>query len=667
MIALRKSRRLQPPREASFAHPTSCATYAKHILLVRKKWVMYKRMESFLDRRQHRNVNKRGTYEVRNSNAPCFISGGNAVIRFSRAACMVLLVLMAAAISVPAQSNAASILPAPVAVYEHAFPQDGISVSSPSNEKQSLADVDQMERLKKAGVRFDFDLLDAATFAPAGGYGIGHTTGWPDGPDSWIARCRAAGFRPGLRFPGNSIGLMQPVPAWKNSLAKDGRSLSLFEGGFLPDLIADMQSWYDRGIRLFEFESFDLTAATPASAKLTRDEIIARNTGALRDALAAFRSKNSDATLLIIADANPTAPAQPDASSAPTNLAAADLLGISPIFSTGEPRTSAQPEPSFRRSVDIATDDRVRRLEQSGVPLQQIDSDGFSAAEAGGASVSAQLPAWKGEFLLGMARGGWVNTVYGNLEPIQDSDARWMARVQKLFFTLQEQGSIHSFGGPPGAGQPYGFAGATAHGSVAVVVNPGQSAATLDLPAGSTDQGRVLFRDAGFLPKLSGDTIKLGPGQMAVVGFGAYAAPAFSFGVQEDVVIPSSIEPIQAAFQSTAPGTIEARIDPPIEGVLRVIVLADEPRGQISRNPSSDLAAQEASKPFVLQATQSGRPIPLRMSGSDGNSFVSDGASWAVAEIDVDDLTPGIPVRVSFQSNEKEPPTLEGRAYQVVY
>jgi hypothetical protein len=37
--------------------------------------------------------------------------------------------------------------------------------------------------------------------------------------------------------------------------------------------------------------------------------------------------------------------------------------------------------------------------------------------------------------------------------------------------------------------------------------------------------GRIQFRDAGFVPQLKGDQITLGPGQMAMVGYGGYAAP----------------------------------------------------------------------------------------------------------------------------------------------
>jgi hypothetical protein len=46
---------------------------------------------------------------------------------------------------------------------------------------------------------------------------------------------------------------------------------------------------------------------------------------------------------------------------------------------------------------------------------------------------------------------------------------------------------------------------------------------------------------------------------------------------------------------------------------------------------------------------------------------LSAGLSWAVAEIDVNDLTPGIPLCVLFRSDEKRAMNLEGSAYQVIY
>jgi hypothetical protein len=195
-----------------------------------------------------------------------------------------------------------------------------------------------------------------------------------------------------------------------------------------------------------------------------------------------------------------------------------------------------------------------------------------------------------------------------------------MARVQKLFFAIEARGQMHSFGGAPFSGLPYGFTGATTHGAVDVVVNPTQTVARLPLPVLERNQppasGRILFRDAGFSPRLNGNAITLGPGQMAVVGFGAYAAPEFNFGpnfnfsIDQGVVIPRSIVQINADFQLTAPGVLEARIDPPIQGVLRVIVRESVPGGVRESAPgpgppngNPQASAASNSHRFTLEIT----------------------------------------------------------------
>ena len=116
--------------------------------------------------------------------------------------------------------------------------------------------------------------------------------------------------------------------------------------------------------------------------------------------------------------------------------------------------------------------------------------------------------------------------------------------AQKLFFELRAAGRIRTFGGIPGDSQPYGFGGVTARGAVYVVMNPAQDVATIKLPLLAPDQpplgiGRIQFRDAGFVPKLAGNQITLGPGQMAMVGFGAYAAPIYNFGIQTMLSFPA--------------------------------------------------------------------------------------------------------------------------------
>ncbi|MGA3130976.1 MAG: hypothetical protein ABSD59_09260 [Terracidiphilus sp.] len=579
-------------------------------------------------------------------------------------------------------------LPAPIAVYVHEPASTAPTVAPSLSEGRALDDLDQLTRLKKSGVRVDYDLLDASVIAPDGLHPAGHNEAWPNGLEPWIARCRAAGIYPGLRFGAPGLHFAS------NALGAGGRASALVDGPLLPDFVATMQSWYDRGIRLFVFDGINLTALTAAPSRsttgLTPDQIFARNAAALRDALTQFRTKNRGAVLLTIesdtAYSNASTNPRSDTGATTNNPEPheeANRIGAFLLLSTGPPHPSDRPQTSLQRAIDIETDSQVRRDEKMGIPLPHIFSTGLIAAPADPSNSSASSPhrdplrapslrGWKGAFLLSMARGGWIDTLSGNLDSIATADARWMARVERLFFAVQAKGQMRSFGGAPLDGQPYGFAGRTSRGAVYVVVNPSQSVAKLALAALGIDQplwsGRVLFRDAGFSPRLTGNAITLGPGQMAVVGFGAYAAPKFNFGVQQDVVIPKSIEPVDADFHLAASGELEASFDPPIEGVLRVTVRERAP-DEGSSLDSADAYPAGQNHRFTFEITQADRPIPLRPEsvGSDGESSFNARLSWAVAEIDVNDLTPGIPLRVRILCDEKSAATLEASAYQVIY
>jgi hypothetical protein len=582
------------------------------------------------------------------------------------------LFALASVLSAAAHAQPEPPMPAlatPISVYNNWSSYDELSDNIPLTETLAMRELDELLRLKKAGVRFDYYMMDAFWFAPDGGYRTWRKPNWPNGPDAWIAKCQANGIKPGLWFGTNALVKVDPAPAWKDSLTKGGGSMSLSDGGFLPDFMDVLQLWYDRGIRMFKFDFVDMYAATPAqAATLTKAEIKERNAAAFREVLRKFRARNPEAVLVAFngfgGSLDNTVDRLPWRD--PTDLR---WLEVFQMEYTGDPRPGDVPEANFWRSMDIYSDHMVRRFEQLGFPLERIDSTGFMVGKTGTIYYRA-MHAWKGAYLLMMARGGWVNTVHGNLELIQGSDAAWMARAQKLFFELQGLGRIHTFGGIPGDIEPYGFAGITTRGAVYVVMNPAQAVNIITLPTLLPDQpqlgkGKVQFRDAGFVPVLSGDKITLGPGQMAMIGFGAYAARAYDFGVQDDVVIPRTIEPVRAEFHTTVAATIEAEIQPPGSGVLRVIMRERTPDGFIRRTwAGGPPNGTNMAKVFTIEAMQDGRSIPIRI---DYDKVVWSGLSWAVGEIDANDLTPSQPVTIRFHSTEKDQVQLEGAAYRVIY
>lgn len=564
---------------------------------------------------------------------------------------------------------ASPFVPDPISVYDNWAAYDELSDNVPLTEQLSLKELDNVLRLKRDGVRFDYYVMDAFWFDPDGGYRTWKKPNWPQGPDRWIQICQKNGILPGLWFSTNTLVHLNAAAKWKDSLNKNGTAMSMFEGGFLPDFMDVLQFWYDRGIRMFLFDFADMTAATPKSeATLSKAEIIARNSDALRNALADFRRKHPD----VVLEAFNGFGGVMDTTSYSFPLKdPVDLrwLGVFDSLYCGDPRPSDIPAMNFWRSLDTYSDHQMRRYEESGVPIERIDTTSFMPGKTGTIYHRA-FQEWKGSLLLTLARGGWINTTYGNLELLSDTDARWFARVQSLFLHFQSVGRIKTFGGIPGDFQTYGFGALDAQGSIYTVVNPTETIATIALPAPSQMQhahqtGRIIFRDAGFMPKLANNSVVLGPEQMAVIGFGKYASPEYNLGVQNEVVIPRTIDPVRAEFHNVAKDVIEATVQAPAGTDLRLIMQQYSPDGTLRRTwAGGDPNGTSMGKVFVLKAEQDGRELPIR---EDYDRVIWAGLSWAEGEISHSDLKPGVPVKLTFRTTEKDPVTIKGRIYAVRY
>ena len=560
-------------------------------------------------------------------------------------------------------------IPDPISVYDNWSVYDELSDNVPLTQALTMKELDQVLRLRKSGVRFDYYVMDAFWFDPNGGYRTWKKPSWPEGPDLWIKTCQQNGIKPGLWFSTNTLVKINAASQWRDSLNKKGTAMSMFEGGFLPNFMDTLQYWYDHGMRMFLFDFADLTAATPKSeATMTKEEIVQRNSTALQDALASFRRKNPDVVLEAFngfgGDMDSTY--YPFPFKNPVDLR---WLKVFDSLYSGDPRPADVPEMNFWRTLEIYSDHQARRYEQAGVPLERIDSTSFMPGKTSTIYRRA-MQEWKGSLILMLARGGWINTTYGNLELLSDQDVAWFARVQSLFLHLQSEGRIKAFGGIPGEVQTYGFGALDAEGSVYVLVNPAQEVAKIQMPLISQvqkplGQGRLLFRDAGFEPQLSSDTIELGPGQMAMVGFGKYASSEYDFGIQKDIVIPREIRPVPAEFRSIGKGVIQATIAAPAGGDLRLIMQQYSPDGSLRRTwPTGSPNVENMGKLFLLKAEQNNKELPIH---EDYDREIWAGLSWAAGEISQNDLQPGPPLTLTFQSMEKDPVTLKGQLYLVNY
>lgn len=554
----------------------------------------------------------------------------------------------------------------PIWVYNNWTAYDELADVVRLTEDLAMRELDEIVRLRGLGVRIDYYVMDAFWYARSGGYRRWRTRDWPVGPDRWLEACRQHGIVPGLWFGTNTLTKIHAVPAWQSSLNERGEAMSFYAGGFLADFMEVLQLWYDRGIRLFKFDFADFGAAAAGTERVhTHHEIRLRNTRAFREELRAFRERNPGVVLVAFngfgGDMESTAAPFPF-----EDIVDLQWLDVFDSLYAGDPRPADVPHMNFWRSVDVYSDHMVRRFEQSGVPLPRIDSTAFMIGHTG-SNYFRGINAWQGSLLLTVAREGWVNTVHGNLEFLDDDRARWFARLQSLYAPLQQAGTTRSFGGLPGDAEPYGYVSAEPGGALYTVVNPSQRVAAIRLPRASRDQplnsgGRVLFRDAGFEPRLQRNSIQLGPGQLALVGFGRYANPVHDLGVQEDVQIPRKIEPLPVLFTGDDSGRIaEAAIDPPPTGDLRIVMQQRYTDGSIIRSKSHG----DMANFLTITADQDGKSVRVV---TRYDKVIWSGLSWAVGEIRRSDIDSTKPIRVRLSSAERDfPVVLDGQAFRVTY
>lgn len=553
----------------------------------------------------------------------------------------------------------------PIVVYNNWSSYDELSDNVLQTEQLAMKELDELLRLRRSGVPFDYYMMDAFWYSKDGAYRTWRKATWPNGPDRWLARCKENGIKPGLWFGTNMLVQLDPAPEWEDSLSKKRWTACFFKGGFLPHFMQTLGMWYDRGIRMFKFDFADFTAAPPdLEASMKPEEIRARNEAAFREALRKFRESHPDAVLVAFngfgGDLEMTTGTFPFKN--PIDLR---WLTVFDSIYSGDPRPSDVPMMNFWRSQDLYGDHMVRRFEDSGLPLERIDATSVMYGTTG-TIYYRKTSAWKSGLLLMLARGGWVNTIHGNLELIDDAKAAWMARAFKLYLPLESWGRTKTFGGIPGEIQPYGFASLDANGALYTVVNPAQAVIRIELPRLSREQagggpGRIVFRDAGFRPQLTGRSVTLGPEQMAVIGFGRYAGPDCDMGMEDEVVIPQSIEPVAALFEARGPHIVEGVVAAPAAGALRIVMRQKTSDGSIRRTwAGGPPKGERMGSIFRIEASQNGKPLMVRI---NYDKVIWSGLSWAVGE--VDGFAPAQPVVIRCTSHEKDEVKLDVKVYRV--
>jgi hypothetical protein len=557
----------------------------------------------------------------------------------------------------------------PVAVYNNWSAYDELSDNIELTEALAMKELEQILRLRRAGIRFDYYVMDAFWYATNGGYRQFRQPNWPNGPERWLKACRDNDIKPGLWVACNVPFRLEVLPEWRSSMDATGSAMCFFDGGFLPQFIDTMQFWYDRGVRFFKFDFANLTIATADAARnFSKEEIFRKNCDAFRNALLEFKKKNPE---VLFAAFNGFG-GDTEGTFAPVRQTV-DLrwLEVFDSLYCGDPRLSDVPAMNFWRSMDFYTDHMVRYYEANGVPLERIDNTGCMFGVAG-TCYARRTSAWQSMLLLEHARGGWMNVYYGNLELIDDVKARWFAKVQQLYFSLQSFGRTYPFGGLPGREEPYGFCAVAAGGSVYTVVNPTQTPRVVKLPRVHKLQpglksGRILFRDAGFLPMLSPGReaeVTLGPEELVVVGYGEYAQPRYDLGVQEDVVIPASIQPLQCEFHNDGSNTVTGTVLAPAGMDLRIVMRQSAKGKPVRTARGAPPNGTTLAHLLRIEATCASRSLPVQ---ANYDKAIWSGLSWGVGEVKDKYMPRGPPVVIRCTSHEDHAVDLSVELYAVSY
>jgi hypothetical protein len=552
------------------------------------------------------------------------------------------------------QSGITTGLSEPIAVYNDWSAYDELSDNIPLTEDLAMKELDNIIRLKKDGVRIDYFVMDAFWFDKDGGYRVWNKKNWPNGPERWLKACKAAGIKPGLWFSTNLIKaggkpMLDVIPEWLDSVTSDGATLSLFEGGYLNHLMQTLQIYADMGFKMFKFDFAYFDAATDTAKKNTLPaDIVELNKTAFIQAIKKFRAKNPD---VLFIGYNGFGGDMDDTVHPFRKTVDLRWLEIFDTLYSGDPRISDVPMINFWRSEDLYSDHMVRQFAFNGLPLSRIDNCAFMIGKTG-TCYKRGLAAWKGELILTLARGGWLNVYHGNLELIDDEDSTWFAKVQNLYLKLQQYGQTSLYGATPGTGMPYGYFSKTADGSVFTVVNPSQSVQVIKFPEAASETGSILYHDDGFEPVIKDNTITLGAEQLAVVGFGKYAAGQSPWESDHAIHIPKEIEPLKANMQITGDHAASVRVTPITGMNLRILFSQCDASGKPFRSwGGAPPDGTKMNEYLTISAKQGEKNLPVRI---EYDKMIWCGLSWAAGEINVVDFDASQSIQITCTAKDGE-------------
>lgn len=396
---------------------------------------------------------------------------------------------------------------------------DLLSDDKPLTEALAMQQLETLKQMMAKGFVCDGYIMDCFWYEPSGRYRVWNKTGFPSGPDKWLAACKAAGIKPGIWLSTNvaKINYTQvittPDAIWKKSLSRSGLAYYLIDGPYLADLVLAMQGLYDQGFRIFKFDFADFRAATPAIERkyLLRD-IVRLSEQAFFDALKAFKQRNPAAEFLAY---NGFGGDQSSTSKPIVKVVDAKWLEVIDAMYCGDPRPGDVPQSDIWKSKDLYSCHMVRQYHDNDIPLDRIDNTAFMIGNTGTCYKRGKA-GWLRMWILSLARGAAIQTFYGDLTLLDALEMQQMADVQRMFAAYRKSGQTSLIGEAPGLGGVHGYKLMAGNSTIYVLVNPGQTTQNMNLAG----KWQVVYSDY-ISPQSLEDKIVLHPEQMIWIVNGA--------------------------------------------------------------------------------------------------------------------------------------------------
>lgn len=279
------------------------------------------------------------------------------------------------------------------------------------DEKMVLETVDELAKMREAGWRPDYYVMDAGWFDPKGDYTDYIKPAWPNGPEPMVKAIHNIGIKYGLWF--DVGGGIPDNPAVQPSKKPDGR-LCLASGPYISAYQKALTRQIEKlGLTMvkFDFASFD--CGSEKHGHLSGEYAAEASLTGFLDMLDAVRKEHPQVKYIIFNG---------------FHRSPWWLMHVDTIYSS-DPAPSDTPSLRLRDSVNLRTDNTVQehRFEHL-LPWYAIDDCGLMIGRTGTIYwIGAEE--FRKTWVLNIGRGGRMPFIYGDLRLLDDSDRRFIARM----------------------------------------------------------------------------------------------------------------------------------------------------------------------------------------------------------------------------------------------